>query len=140
MLTGCSGGADRGPDRTVDLGWSDEVRSERSATGLMGRAIGMPPISGAGLAVISLNKILGVAGLVLLVGGALLGFRSVSASGTSCGSAFRPAAGITPMACDNALTGASTLTTVVMSAGALCLIAAVAVKVIRDRAQAKVNA
>ncbi|HEY9335880.1 MULTISPECIES: hypothetical protein [unclassified Kribbella] len=106
----------------------------------MGHAVGMPAISGAGLTVISLNKILGVAGLVLLVGGALLGFRSVSASGADCGSAFRPAGGITPMACDNALSGASTLTTVVISAGVLCLIGAVAIKVVHDRAQEKVSA
>ncbi|MGW7680444.1 hypothetical protein ACWGID_06870 [Kribbella sp. NPDC054772] len=89
---------------------------------------------------ITLNKILGVAGLVLLFGGALLGFRSVSASGTDCGSAFQPAGGITPMSCDNALNGASTLVTVVISAGVLCLIAAVAVKVVRDRSTAKVAA
>ncbi|TCC01680.1 hypothetical protein [Kribbella soli] len=100
----------------------------------------MPTIGGSGLTVISLNKILGAAGLVLLVGGALLGFRSVSASGTDCGSAFQPAGGITPMACDNALNGASTLTTVVMSAGVLLLIAAVAVKIIRDRTQEKITA
>ena len=106
----------------------------------MGQAVGMPTIGGPGLAVISLNKILGVAGLVLLLGGALLGFRSVSASGTDCGSAFRPAGGITPMACDNALSGSSTLTTVVISAGVLCLIGAVAIKVIHDRAQEKVSA
>jgi len=106
----------------------------------MGHAVGMPAISGAGLTVISLNKILGVAGLVLLVGGALLGFRSVSASGADCGSAFRPAGGITPMACDNALSSASTLTTVVISAGVLCLIGAVAIKVVHDRAQEKVSA
>ncbi|MFF0344599.1 hypothetical protein [Kribbella sp. NPDC004875] len=98
------------------------------------------PISGSGRAVITLNKILGVAGLVLLLGGALLGFRSVSASGTDCGSAFQPAGGITPMSCDNALNGASTLVTVVISAGVLCLIAAVAVKVVRDRGHAKVGA
>ena len=96
----------------------------------------MPPISGAGLTVTMLNKILGGAGLLLLLVGVLLGFRSVSAGGTTCGSAFRPAAGITPMACDNALNGTSTLTTVVLSAGALCLIAAVAVKVVRDKVTA----
>jgi hypothetical protein len=88
----------------------------------------------------SLNRILGGAGVVLLVIGALLGFRTVSASGTSCGSAFRPAAGITPMACDNALNGAGTLTTVVISAGVLCLIAAVAIKMIRGRAADKITA
>ena len=100
----------------------------------------MPVSSGFGLTVISLNKILGAAGLVLLVGGALLGFRSVSASGTDCGSAFQPAGGITPMACDNALNGASTLTIVVMSAGVLCLIAAGVLKVIRVRTQEKITA
>ncbi|HWD78552.1 MAG TPA: hypothetical protein VG497_06720 [Kribbella sp.] len=88
----------------------------------------------------ALNKVLGAVGVVLLVAGALLGFRTVSASGTSCGSAFRPAAGITPMACDNALSGASTLTTIVISAGVLCLIAAVAVKILHDRGQEKVVA
>ncbi|MGW6200930.1 hypothetical protein ACWF0M_32615 [Kribbella sp. NPDC055110] len=87
-----------------------------------------------------MNKILGATGLLLLIGGALLGFRSVSASGTDCGSAFQPAGGITPMACDNALNGASTLTILVMSAGVLCLIAAVALKIIRDRTQEKITA
>ena len=93
----------------------------------------MPTISGAGLAVTTLNKILAIAGTVLLLGGVLLGFRSVSAVGANCGSAFQPAAGITPMACDNALNGASTLVTIVISAGVLCLIGAVAVKVVHDR-------
>ncbi|HEY3561629.1 MAG TPA: hypothetical protein VGL05_29395 [Kribbella sp.] len=98
------------------------------------------PGRGAGQTVITLNKVLGAAGVVLLLAGALLGFRSVSASGTNCGSAFRPAAGITPMACDNALNGASTLTTIVVIAGVLCLIAAVAFKVLRDRGTEKVDA
>jgi hypothetical protein len=100
----------------------------------------MPRTSGSGLTVITLNKILGAAGVVLLLCGALLGLRSVSASGADCGSAFQPAGGITPMACDNALNSAATLATVVMSAGVLCLIAALTVKVVRDRARAKVTA
>ena len=98
------------------------------------------PGRGADQTVITLNKVLGAAGVVLLLVGALLGFRSVSASGTNCGSAFRPAAGITPMACDAALNGASTLTTIVVIAGVLCLIAAVAVKILHDRGQEKVVA
>lgn len=106
----------------------------------MGRAIGMPRTSGSSLIMITLNKILGAVGVVLLLCGALFGLRSVSASGADCGSAFQPAAGITPMACDNALNGAATLATVVISAGVLCLIAAVTVKVIRDRARARVTA
>jgi len=100
----------------------------------------MPTTSRSGLTVITLNKILGAAGVVLLLVGGLLGFRSVSAGGARCGSAFQPAGGITPMACDNALYGASTLVTIVISAGVLCVIAAVAVKVVRDRAHAKVVA
>jgi len=96
----------------------------------------MPTISGTGIAVTTLNKILAIAGVVLLLGGVLLGFRSVTAGGTVCGSAFRPAAGITPMACDNALNGAVTLVTIVISAGVLCLIAAAAVKVVRDKVSA----
>jgi hypothetical protein len=99
-----------------------------------------PRTHGAGFAVSPLNKILGIAGLVLLVVGALLGFRSVSAAGVDCGSAFRPARGITPMACDGALNNTSTLTMVVMCAGVLCLITALAVKVLRERNQEKVDA
>ena len=95
---------------------------------------------GAGQTVITLNKVLGAVGVVMLLGGALLGFRTVSASGVDCGSAFRPAAGITPMACDNAVNGASTLTTIVISVGVLCLIAAVVVKVVKDRGAEKVGA
>ncbi|WP_350278078.1 hypothetical protein [Kribbella sp. HUAS MG21] len=97
-------------------------------------------VSGAGLTVITLNKILGGAGLALLLGGVLLGFRTVAAGGAECGSAFRPAAGITPMACDNALNGASTLTIAVLIAGVLCLIGSVAVKLVRDRAHEQVVA
>lgn len=98
------------------------------------------PDHGAGRTVITLNRVLGAVGVVLLLGGALLGFRTVSASGVDCGSAFRPAAGITPMACDNVVNGASTLTTIVISVGVLCLIAAVVVKVVKGRAVEKVGA
>ena len=93
----------------------------------------MPTISRAGLAVTMLNKILGSAGVVLVFAGVLLGFRSVSSAGADCGSSFQPAAGITPMTCDNALNRASTLVTIVISAGALCLIAAITVKVVRGK-------
>lgn len=88
-----------------------------------------------------LNKILAFAGVLLVAVGALLGFRSVSAAGTRCGSAFQPAKGITPMACDSALNGSGTLVTIVISAGVLCLLAAVTVKVVRDKVvRDKVNA
>jgi hypothetical protein len=96
----------------------------------------MPDTSGAGLAVTALNKILGFAGVLLLLVGVLLGFRSVSAGGTDCGSAFQPAAGITPMACDKAVSSSSTLVTIVIIAGALSLVTAIALKVVRDKADA----
>lgn len=68
----------------------------------------------AGVSVTTVNKILAVAGVVLLLGGLTLGFRSISASGTNCGSVFQPAAGITPMACDSKLNSSSTIVTLVM--------------------------
>ncbi len=77
-----------------------------------------------------------VAGVVVMLGGVALGFRSVSSSGTNCGSAFRTAGGITPMTCDNALTNASTLVTVVIVAGVLLLAASAAVKMLAARAHA----
>ena len=135
MLTARSGVEDPATDRKFDQGGQSRS-GERSATGLTGRAVGMSTISGAGIAVMTLNKILAAAGVLLLLGGVLLGFRSVTAGGTDCGSAFQPAAGITPMACDNALNSAVTLVTIVVSAGVLCLIAAAAVKVVRDKVSA----
>ncbi|MEU4195279.1 hypothetical protein AB0E69_25495 [Kribbella sp. NPDC026611] len=95
----------------------------------------MPTDSGAGFPVPTLNKILAIAGAILVLGGVLLGFRSVATAGADCGAPFQPAAGITPMACDKVLNSASTLVTIVISAGALCLVAAVAVKVVRDKAE-----
>jgi hypothetical protein len=102
----------------------------------MGRAVGTPAISDAGTVVTTLNKILAVAGVLLVLGGLALGFRAVSAGGTNCGSAFQPAPGITPMACDNKLNGSGTLVAVVISAGVLALIAAATVKVVRDKVAA----
>jgi len=87
----------------------------------------MPSCAGVDVVTV-LNRVLGVAGVVFLVGGIALGFRSVSSSGTYCGSAFRTAAGITPMTCDSALSSAGTLVTAVIAFGALLLIASIAVK------------
>ncbi|TCO40590.1 hypothetical protein EV646_117131 [Kribbella antiqua] len=136
MLTCRSGVDPSAPDRKFDAGWSVEVRSECSATGLTGHAVGVPAISGAGIVVTTLNKVLAIAGVALLLGGVALGFRSVSAGGIDCGSTFQPAAGLTPMACDSRLNSASTLVTIVISAGVLALIAAATVKVVRDKASA----
>ena len=101
----------------------------------------MPETNCAGVVVTTLNKILAIVGTVLVLGGLALGFRSVSAGGTDCGSAFQPAGGVTPMACDGALNSAGTLVTIVLSAGVLCLIAAVTVRVVLARlVRAKVSA
>lgn len=84
-----------------------------------------------------MNKILAAAGVVLLLVGLGLGFRSVSAGSFNCGSAFSPAGGITPMACDGKLNNAVTLVTVVLVAGALALVVALVLKLVHDR---RVNA
>ena len=96
----------------------------------------MPAGTGVGTVMTTLNKILGVAGVVLLLGGLGLGFRAVSADATSCGSVFQPARGITPMACDGRLNNSATLVTVLMIVGGLAVAGAIALKVIRDRVHA----
>ncbi|TWD82454.1 hypothetical protein FB561_3587 [Kribbella amoyensis] len=81
----------------------------------------------------TLNKILGIAGVVLLLGGLGLGFRSIAVGETTCGSVFVPAGGITPMACDGRLDNSATLVTIVLVVGGLSLIAALVLKVLNDR-------
>ena len=93
----------------------------------------MPAETDVGAIVTTLNKILAIAGVVLLLGGLGLGFRSVSAAEIDCGSVFQPARGITPMACDGRLNNSATLVTVILVVGGLCLAAAIALKVVRDR-------
>ncbi|MGC4943595.1 hypothetical protein [Kribbella sp. DT2] len=80
-----------------------------------------------------MNKILATAGVVLLLVGLGLGFRSVSSGGVDCGSAFSPAGGITPMACDGKLNNSVTLVTIVIAAGVLALVAGLVLKLVRDR-------
>jgi hypothetical protein len=80
-----------------------------------------------------MNKILATAGVVLLLVGLGLGFRSVSSGGVDCGSAFSPAGGITPMACDGKLSNSVTLVTVLLVAGVLALALALVLKLVRDR-------
>jgi hypothetical protein len=96
--------------------------------------VGIGVRSGAGMTAV--NKVLIGVGVVLLLAGVGLGFRSVSAAGTDCGSVFQPAAGITPMACDGRLNNSGTLVTLILVAGGLCLAAALTVKVVRDRVSA----
>ncbi|NOL39865.1 hypothetical protein HPO96_06375 [Kribbella sandramycini] len=92
----------------------------------------MPAVTGVGVMTI-LNKVLGAVGVVLLLAGVALGFRSVSSSGANCGSAFRTAAGITPMTCDSALNSAGTLVTVVIGIGVVFLAAAFTVTRLQAR-------
>ena len=131
MLTRPAGGDRPVPDRTVGGGGQSRSRSGRGATGLTGYAVGVPGI-GAGVTV--LNKVLAAGGVVLVLVGVMLGFRSVSAGGTDCGSAFQPAGGITPMACDSAVNGSATLVTILIVAGVLCLVASATVKAVRAKA------
>ncbi|ADB30995.1 hypothetical protein Kfla_1901 [Kribbella flavida DSM 17836] len=93
----------------------------------------MPAETGVGPNVTTLNKILGIAGVALLLGGLALGFRSVSAGAVDCGSVFAPAGGITPMACDGKLDSSATLVTAFVVAGVLSLAVAIALKVLHDR-------
>ncbi|TDU88137.1 hypothetical protein EV138_1678 [Kribbella voronezhensis] len=96
----------------------------------------MPAEIGVGAVMTTLNKILAIAGVALLLGGLALGFRSVSADSTNCGSVFQPARGITPMACDGRLNNSATLVTVLMVVGGLAVAAAITLKVVRDRVHA----
>lgn len=96
----------------------------------------MPAGTGVGTVMTTLNKILAIGGVILLLGGLALGFRSVSADATSCGSVFQPARGITPMACDSRLNNSATLVTVLMVIGGLAVAGAITLKVVRDRVDA----
>lgn len=121
-------------DRKFGSGCSRGQGRKRHATGKPAGA----GESAVGPVVTTLNKILAAAGVVLLLGGLWLGFRSVSASGTNCGSAFQPAAGITPMDCDGRLERSATLVAIVVGLGVLCVAGSVVVKVVRDRAKQRV--
>ncbi|GAB2575225.1 hypothetical protein GCM10027269_34400 [Kribbella endophytica] len=112
---------------------SVEVGSERSVTGQSGRAVGRPAGNGVGAIVTTMNKVLAFAGVVLLLVGLGLGFRSVSVGSVDCGSAFSPAGGITPMACDGQLNNSVTLVTVLLVAGVLALLVALVLKLVHDR-------
>jgi hypothetical protein len=80
-----------------------------------------------------LTRILGLVGVVLILAGVVVGFRSVSAVGTDCGSAFQPAAGITPMACDSRLNGAGVDVALLTGAGVILGAAGMTIRIVRDR-------
>jgi hypothetical protein len=80
-----------------------------------------------------LTRILGLIGVVLILAGVAIGFRSESAAGTDCGSAFQPAAGITPMACDSRLNGAGNDAALLFGAGVIVGAAGITIRIVRER-------
>lgn len=80
-----------------------------------------------------LTRILGLIGVVLILAGVVFGFRSVSAAGTDCGSAFQPAAGITPMDCDSRLNGAGIDVALLTGAGVIVGAAGMTIRIVSDR-------
>jgi hypothetical protein len=96
-------------------------------------AVGMPPKGRLVQGSVVLTRILGLIGVVLILSGVMVGFRSVSAAGTDCGSAFQPAAGITPMACDSQLDGAGADVALLAGAGVIVGAAGITIRVVRDR-------
>jgi hypothetical protein len=80
-----------------------------------------------------LTRILALIGVVLILAGVVFGFRSVSAAGTDCGSAFQPAAGITPMDCDSRLNGAGVDVALLAGAGVIVGAAAFAIRMVNER-------
>jgi hypothetical protein len=80
-----------------------------------------------------LTRILGLMGIVLILAGVMFGFRSVSAEGTDCGSAFQPAAGITPMECDSRLNGAGVDVALLAGSGVIVSAAALTLRMVSDR-------
>jgi hypothetical protein len=80
-----------------------------------------------------LTRILGLIGVVLILTGVMFGFRSVSAAGTDCGSAFQPAAGITPMDCDSRLNGAGVDVVLLAGAGVIVSAAGITIRIVSDR-------
>ena len=80
-----------------------------------------------------LTRVLGLIGVVLILAGVAFGFRSVSAAGTDCGSAFQPAAGITPMACDSRLDRAGVDVALLVGVGVIVGAAGITIRIVRDR-------
>jgi hypothetical protein len=104
-------------------GWNGDVS----------RRFGMPSKGRLVQVQVVLTKILSVIGVALILAGVVVGFRSVSAEGTDCGSAFQPAAGITPMACDDRLDGAGVDVALLAGAGAIVGAAGITIRIVRDR-------
>jgi hypothetical protein len=96
-------------------------------------AFGMPSKGRLVQVQVVLTKLLGLIGVLLILAGVVVGFRSVSAVGTDCGSAFQPAAGITPMACDSLLNSAGVDVALLTGAGVIVGAAGITIRIVRDR-------
>jgi hypothetical protein len=80
-----------------------------------------------------LNKILGGAGVILVLVAIALGVRGVTATGEDCGSVFQSAKNITPMACDDRLSSRETAVAVAAGAGVAGVVASIAITIVRER-------
>jgi hypothetical protein len=94
---------------------------------------GMPSKGRLAQGHVVLTKVLGLVGVVLILAGVVVGFRSESAAGTDCGSAFQPAAGITPMACDSRLNGAGVDVALLVGVGVIIGATGMTIRIVRDR-------
>jgi hypothetical protein len=94
---------------------------------------GMPSKGRSAQGHVVLTKILGLVGVVLILVGVVVGFRSESAAGTDCGSAFQPAAGITPMACDSRLNSAGVDVALLVGVGVIIGATGITIRIVRDR-------
>ena len=80
-----------------------------------------------------LNKILGGAGVILLLLATTFGVRGVTAAGEDCGSIFQPAKNITPLACDDRVSSRETAVAVAAGAGMAGVLASIAITIVRER-------
>jgi hypothetical protein len=84
-----------------------------------------------------LNKLLGLAGLVLLAAGLVFALRHVSVDGIDCGSVFQPATGITPMECDNRAGDRERVAAMLGGAGLFGAVLSIGIAALRDRRASK---
>ncbi len=80
-----------------------------------------------------LSKLLGTAGVLLLLTGLFLATRPLHVDNVSCGSVYSPEKGITPMQCDAELDGRMTLVGGVAGGGVVIAIAGFGMAAVRER-------
>jgi hypothetical protein len=80
-----------------------------------------------------LNKVLGLAGLVLLAAGLVFALRPVSVDSIDCGSVFQPVTGITPMECDNRVADRERVAAMLGGAGLVGVVLSIGIAALRER-------